>query len=468
MSGTVPGFRQHVLEKLASASTAGPASRSTNNLCYSNRYEGIYASRRANTKWCSIACLATAAPAFISRAADASSATWFIRMAIMASRSKACEGDYREVVNNLCYLNGNAPGEYQHHRRRQLLAGQARPHREQHLLWRQRHLHRQPHCLHQPQQHHLGHRLEFRRARSLHGHGQLPQWAIFESDNNLIYATDGAIVGQWNGNQTRTGRLAIRHQAGLPQLRRQSAIRESRRARTASSAAPTAGTTTSISPARRAASRARRSRPRPAPRSRPTPPPARPLTRPRLRVRIGDEIAPNGSRRNLGAFGGTFDASLSPGTPGISILNLAANDNLRGVKTLYWITRGPWAGGETLRLEWSTNGGANWSPVPGANARALQPDSRYDWDTSSLHAGCELHRAPRGERLRRQPAGQSHPHPRQRPDRLLRQRRQPDQRRVLHGHRQRQQLRPRAVRAQGHAQAPLPRLQADGGRPRLD
>ena len=50
---------------------------------------------------------------------------------------------------------------------------------------------------------------------------------------------------------------------------------------------------------------------------------------------LGDEIAPNGSRRDLGAFGGTFDASLSPGTPGISILSLAANANLRGVKTLY-------------------------------------------------------------------------------------------------------------------------------------
>jgi parallel beta-helix repeat protein len=292
-------------------------------------------------------------------------------------------GSYREVVNNLCYLNGDAVGEFNiffganyWQGKKGLIAnntvyggggiyiGDATAVTNRHnIIWATG----------------TNNIALVRYADSTYLGG------IVDSDYNCLYATGGAIVGQWLGNQPELAdwqfatKLDSHSFFADPQFVNAAGADgvlggnngsddNFHLASTAGSyaGAPFTATTSSTFTPNATTSLAIDAAT-----------PSSPL---------GDEIAPNGSRRDLGAFGGTFDASLSPGTPGVSILNLAANANLRGLKTLYWITRGPWASGETLRLEYSTNGGASWFTAPGLNAVPYNQVS-LDWDTSSLPPG---------------------------------------------------------------------------------
>ncbi|MBN1675367.1 MAG: right-handed parallel beta-helix repeat-containing protein [Kiritimatiellae bacterium] len=100
----------------------------------------------------------------------------------------------------------------------------------------------------------------------------------------------------------------------------------------------------------------------------------------------GEELAPGGGRVNLGAFGGTTDASLSPGGRAIELVSVGGGDVLRGTERVSWRTRGAWAGGDTVRLEYSDDGGTNWYAIAGAASLAFEPGS-YDWDTSAFDTG---------------------------------------------------------------------------------
>jgi parallel beta-helix repeat protein len=352
----------------------------TNNLCYSNSYEGIYTTGNTNEV------------VFNRVFGNGQTGIYYegsgrVRRNVVYSNGghgiqfEGWSGDYREIVNNLCYLNGSGPGYFN------IIGGAGQG--KQGLI--------ENNTCYGGSGIYIGNPIAFTNrnniiwatgsnsvalVRAMDGNYA---WGTFVSDNNLIYLTGGAIAGQWNGNQAELAdwQYATKNDyhsfVANPQFVNAAgadgiiggtngADDNFHLASTAGSFAGAPFTATASSTFTPNA----------------TTSPAIDAAMPSSS--LGDEIAPNGSRRNLGAFGGTFDASLSPGTPGISILSLAANANLRGVKTLYWITRGPWAVGETVRLEWSTDGGVNWSQVAGANALPYNQSS-FDWDTSSLTPG---------------------------------------------------------------------------------
>lgn len=294
------------------------------------------------------------------------------------------EGDYREVVNNLCYLNGNAPGEFN-------IIGGAN-------YWQAKRGLIENNTCYGGSGIYIGNPIAFTNRNNIvwasgANHVALVRYThmdrypngYMESDNNLIYLTDGAIAGQWNGNQAELAdwQYAIKQDYhsfdANPQFVNPAGPDgiiggangwddNFHLASAAGSYAGTPFTATAISTFTTNA----------------TTSPA--IDAATVGSLIGDELAPNGSRRNLGAFGGTADASLSPAAPGISILNLAANDSIRGVKRLYWMTRGPWSAGETLRLEYSSNGGSSWATAAGLGGVVFNQGS-LDWDTSSLTSG---------------------------------------------------------------------------------
>jgi len=77
----------------------------------------------------------------------------------------------------------------------------------------------------------------------------------------------------------------------------------------------------------------------------------------------GNELYPNGSRRNLGAYGGTTQASKSK--PGMWLTALTANDGgvLKGPSVvLRWAA--PFSGQfDSFRLQYSPDGGASWTNI---------------------------------------------------------------------------------------------------------
>ncbi|MBN1674683.1 MAG: right-handed parallel beta-helix repeat-containing protein [Kiritimatiellae bacterium] len=101
---------------------------------------------------------------------------------------------------------------------------------------------------------------------------------------------------------------------------------------------------------------------------------------------VGGEAAPNGARLNLGAFGGTADASLSPEQKALTLAPVVGGEVLRATRRVSWLTRGPWNGGDTVTLEYSTDGGTNWNGIAGAESIPYDQGG-YDWDTSGLTPG---------------------------------------------------------------------------------
>jgi len=113
---------------------------------------------------------------------------------------------------------------------------------------------------------------------------------------------------------------------------------------------------------------------------------------------VADELVPNGGRLNLGAFGGTADASLSPEIRRLSFNSHEQGSVLRGVSRVQWLTRGPWLSGDRVGLEYSDNAGTSWSPILGAESVAFE-QGYYDWDASAMTPGSlyQLRAARNGE-----------------------------------------------------------------------
>ncbi len=93
----------------------------------------------------------------------------------------------------------------------------------------------------------------------------------------------------------------------------------------------------------------------------------------------GIEPDPNGSRINIGLYGGTAQASKTPTNALLTLLTL--NDGGRAEGTnyfLYWVAQGA-ATGHSLRIRFSSDAGATWSVVA-TNLPAS--DGFYPWDTT--------------------------------------------------------------------------------------
>ena len=101
---------------------------------------------------------------------------------------------------------------------------------------------------------------------------------------------------------------------------------------------------------------------------------------------IGAELAPNGGRINLGAFGGTADASLSVGTRVVELGLIGGGSILRGTVPINWWTHGAWQSNDTVIIEYSSNGGGSWATISGA-ASVPFAQGVFAWDTSTLTPG---------------------------------------------------------------------------------
>ena len=96
------------------------------------------------------------------------------------------------------------------------------------------------------------------------------------------------------------------------------------------------------------------------------------------------EPAPNGGRLDLGAFGNTPDASLTPAARFSLLVEPLPGAKWFGTRTVTWLTRGPWAGGDLVKLEFSPNGGVSWTNIVASVDYSL---GRYDWNTTGLPSG---------------------------------------------------------------------------------
>ncbi|NLE56469.1 MAG: hypothetical protein GX617_16145, partial [Lentisphaerae bacterium] len=81
---------------------------------------------------------------------------------------------------------------------------------------------------------------------------------------------------------------------------------------------------------------------------------------------VGDEPAPNGQRINLGAYGGTEQASKSHVRRSIQLTSPMPGTLLKSSAAISWFVFGDaWQPGDTVSIEWSADGGATWHPVTG-------------------------------------------------------------------------------------------------------
>lgn len=103
---------------------------------------------------------------------------------------------------------------------------------------------------------------------------------------------------------------------------------------------------------------------------------------------VGAEPAPNGGRINLGAFGGTTEASKSPASSRWLVFDRAGNRQpLHAWESLRWTARGNnWSPADTIRIEISPDSGASWQPIPGAANLAHNAASHW-WDSRTVADG---------------------------------------------------------------------------------
>ena len=305
-----------------------------------------------------------------------------------ASVVEGYEGNFRVIANNLCYNNGDAADEYNIMLPANYWQAKQGLVENNTVYGGERHLHRQPHQCHQPQQHHLGHR---RRAAT--PSCATPTWiaGIVErhlvSDNNCILATGGAIFSAWLGNQNdllewRKATGQDTHSFSADPLFVNAAGADGVLGGTNGlddnfHLASTAGSYKGLALHR--ADHRRLHRRRLAQSSA--------LTPACRRAPSGAEQAPNGGRIDLGAFGGTADASLSTGARAVELGLIGGGSVLARHGADLLVDARPVAIATTpCLLEYSSNGGGSWSTIPGAAALPFA-DGVFAWDTSALTPG---------------------------------------------------------------------------------
>lgn len=75
-----------------------------------------------------------------------------------------------------------------------------------------------------------------------------------------------------------------------------------------------------------------------------------------------NEPMPNGGRRNIGLYGGTWQASKSPTNARLTAVSLNDGGRVEGAKILYWIAAGA-ATGQTVRVQFSSDAGSSWTTL---------------------------------------------------------------------------------------------------------
>ncbi len=90
----------------------------------------------------------------------------------------------------------------------------------------------------------------------------------------------------------------------------------------------------------------------------------------------------NGARINLGAYGGTEQASRTPSGRELVFLNLFGGEILHDSYDIAWSPEGQgWEPGDVITIEYSDNNGTTWNLISDS---VLAADGNYTWDTSSL------------------------------------------------------------------------------------
>lgn len=94
---------------------------------------------------------------------------------------------------------------------------------------------------------------------------------------------------------------------------------------------------------------------------------------------VGNEPMPNGSRRNIGLYGGTEFASKSPTNAELLAVTLRDGGIARGTnQVLYWIARGA-ATSHTVRIDFSPDAGLTWTTL----AAGISATGVFVWNTTN-------------------------------------------------------------------------------------
>ena len=99
-----------------------------------------------------------------------------------------------------------------------------------------------------------------------------------------------------------------------------------------------------------------------------------------------NEPSPNGSRINLGRWGNTAQAETSGATRVVRVLYPNGGETTFRNIRVRWAATGPWATNDLVTVEYSANGGTNWSTaVNGASLNCF--NGVFTWDVSALTPG---------------------------------------------------------------------------------
>ena len=106
---------------------------------------------------------------------------------------------------------------------------------------------------------------------------------------------------------------------------------------------------------------------------------------------VGSEPLPNGGRINLGAFGGTEQGSRTVVERLVQVVSPNGGENLAGTFRIRWQATGRgWQAGDTVKLEYSVDGGTAWQAISGAASLAFNA-GQFDWNTTTvIGSGCRI------------------------------------------------------------------------------
>ncbi|HPT17727.1 MAG TPA: hypothetical protein PK388_10620, partial [Kiritimatiellia bacterium] len=95
----------------------------------------------------------------------------------------------------------------------------------------------------------------------------------------------------------------------------------------------------------------------------------------------GNEPAPNGGRVNVGLYGGTAEASKSRTNAWLYALSFNDGGNLIQTGRLEWVASSNFDAAAQVNLQYSTNGGADWSGI----ATVAATNESYAWTAPGDH-----------------------------------------------------------------------------------
>jgi hypothetical protein len=99
----------------------------------------------------------------------------------------------------------------------------------------------------------------------------------------------------------------------------------------------------------------------------------------------GNELMPNGYRRNLGAYGGTPQASKSLTNRWVTALSANDGGVLKGSNVMLRWAAGGVSGHETATIAYSADGGTTWTDIAtGVSLSSTPSGGEWTWDSSAL------------------------------------------------------------------------------------